>query len=468
MNNIRNVLSIILLLASFVAAAQDSKEELQRKKELLLKEIEAAKQEVADTKEGKRSVIGDLRVIEKNIDRRTSVINNIKGEVYFVEKDIIKTYRDIDTLKKELGILKDQYAQSVIYAYKNRSNYDFLNFLFSAGNFGDVLRRISYLKTYRGFREQKAGDITRTQELMKNKVSSLTVKRQEKTSALQEQSKQMAELANEKKQKDVVIAQLNSKEKELNATISKKQKQQKDIQNAIQAVIRRELAEEKARAKREADALAKQKAAREAEARRIAAANNAANNNNNPTASNTKPANTNPTTTPETKPAVDPASTANLTKPVQTKTRQASELETTPEVVMVSQNFEGNKGNMPWPVDKGVISYHYGMNRVGKVTVPSDGITIETAIGAPVKAIFDGEIASVSNIGDTKIVIIKHGKYFTTYSNLQNANVSRGQKVSRGQVLGSAAANDEGVGETYLQMDTERGTINPEAWIKNR
>jgi septal ring factor EnvC (AmiA/AmiB activator) len=464
MNSIRNVLSIILLLAAFTAAAQDSKDELQRKKEQLLREIEDAKREIADTKEGKKSVIVGLRIIEKNIDRRTSVINNIKGEVYYVEKDIIKTYRDIDTLKKELSILKDQYAQSVIYAYKNRSNYDFLNFLFSAGNFGDVLRRISYLKTYRGFREQKAGDITRTQDLMKNKVSSLTVKRQEKTSALQEQSKQMAELANEKKQKDVVIAQLNSKEKELNATVAKKVKQQKDIQNAIAAVIRREIAEEKARAKREAEALAKQKAAKEAEARRIAAANAAASNANNTPANNTKPA----TTAPATKTVTEPPVTANLTKPVQTKTRQASDLESTPEGVIVSQRFEDGKGNMPWPVERGAISLHYGINHIGKIQIPSDGITIETSVGAPVKAIFEGEVASVSNIGDTKIVILKHGKYFTTYSNLQNASVSRGQKITRGQVLGTAGANDEGVGETYLQVDTERGTINPEAWIKNR
>lgn len=457
MTNIRNVLFIFLLFVGVCANAQ-TKEELQRQKEQLLKEIEDAKKEIATTHEGKKSIIVELRQVEKNIDRRTSVINNIKGEVYYVEKDIIRTYRDIDTLKKELSILKDQYAQSVIYAYKNRSNYDFLNFIFSAGNFGDVLRRVSYLKTYRGFREQKAGDITRTQELMKNKVSSLTVKRQEKTSALQEQSKQMAALAGEKKQKDVVIAQLNSKEKELTAAVAKKEKQRKDIQNAIAAVIRREVAEAKAKAKREADALARQKTAQEAEARRIAAANN-----NTAAATTPKPA-----ITTSTKSATEPPSTANLTKPVEKKQRQVSDLESTPEGVIVSQRFEDGRGNMPWPVERGEISLHYGSNHIGKITIPSDGITIETSVGAPVKAIFDGEVASVSNIGDTKIVILKHGKYFTTYSNLQGANVSRGQKISRGQVLGTAAANDEGIGETYLQVDTEKGTINPEAWIKSR
>jgi septal ring factor EnvC (AmiA/AmiB activator) len=100
--------------------------------------------------------------------------------------------------------------------------------------------------------------------------------------------------------------------------------------------------------------------------------------------------------------------------------------------------------------------------------MPSDGISIETNVGASVKVIFDGEIASVSNLGDKQLIIVKHGKYFTTYSNLQSVNVSRGQKVNTGQVIGSAGANDEGIGTVDLQMDTERGTINPEQWIRKR
>jgi peptidoglycan hydrolase CwlO-like protein len=176
-----------------------SKEEMQRKTQELMNEIEDMRQSLQETQKDKKSTLVILRGIERKIDLRNQLINNIKGEVYFVEKDIIRTYRDIDTLKQELRLLKDQYAQSVIYAYKNRSNYNFLNFLFSASHFSDILRRISYLKTYRSFREQKAGDITRTQQLLERKVASLTGKRQEKSKALEEQSKQMSALAMEKK-----------------------------------------------------------------------------------------------------------------------------------------------------------------------------------------------------------------------------------------------------------------------------
>ncbi len=441
----------MLVCFCFTALAQQqSKEEMQRKTQDLIREIEDMRQSLQETQKDKKSTLVILRGIERKIDLRNQLINNIKGEVYFVEKDIIRTYRDIDTLKQELHLLKDQYAQSVIYAYKNRSNYNFLNFLFSASHFSDVLRRISYLKTYRNFREQKAGDITRTQDLLEKKVASLTGKRQEKSKALEEQGKQMSALEGEKKDKDKVVSQLQAKEKELSVSMKKKDNERKKIQNAIAAVIKRE----KEIAMREARAAAAAEQKRKDDLAKKNAANNATAGN-----TGTKPATTSGTVAPP--------------KPIERKTREASVLENTPEGVITSQEFEKNKGNLPWPVDKGVIVLKYGINYLpGKGTKPieiqSDGISIETSIGANVKAIFDGEVASVSNLGDHQLIIIKHGKYFTTYSNLQGVSVSRGQKVSRGQIMGQAGANDEGVGSMDLQMDTERGTINPEQWIRRR
>nr|MCU0387577.1 peptidoglycan DD-metalloendopeptidase family protein [Chitinophagaceae bacterium] len=127
---------------------------------------------------------------------------------------------------------------------------------------------------------------------------------------------------------------------------------------------------------------------------------------------------------------------------------------------------------LPWPVDKGVITLHYGINKIpGKtktVSVPSDGLSIETSVGAPVKAIFDGEVRSVFNVGGKQLVMVRHGKYFTTYGNLSGAKVSKGQMVTAGQVIGMAGVNDEGVGEVTLQLDTETSTINPEPWLRNR
>jgi murein hydrolase activator len=117
------------------------------------------------------------------------------------------------------------------------------------------------------------------------------------------------------------------------------------------------------------------------------------------------------------------------------------------------------------------VTFHFGTNRIPAkprdIIENRDGVTMETGIGAPVKTIFEGEVSMVSNVGDQTLIVIKHGKYFTAYSNLGSASVSKGQKVTRGQVIGKAGINDDGVGEMELLITNEKGTyLNPESWIR--
>ena len=129
--------------------------------------------------------------------------------------------------------------QSVVYAYENRSNYDFLNFIFAATSFNDALKRVAYLKSYRAYREERAENIKTTQMLYQDKIDGLKVKRIEKDEALQKQSKEKAVLEVEKKEKDAVVSKLQSQEKELKKQMQAKQRQDQKLNNAIGAAIRR-------------------------------------------------------------------------------------------------------------------------------------------------------------------------------------------------------------------------------------
>ena len=82
------------------------------------------------------------------------------------------------------------------------------------------------------------------------------------------------------------------------------------------------------------------------------------------------------------------------------------------------------------------------------------------------KTIFHGDVIAVLPIGAYQTVIIRHGKYVTSYSNLASVSVSRGQKVNDGQAIGTAGADDEGIGEIELRVDTEKSAVNPTAWIR--
>ena len=132
----------------------------------------------------------------------------------------------------------------------------------------------------------------------------------------------------------------------------------------------------------------------------------------------------------------------------------------------LNASFEKNKGALPWPADGYVIS-HFGPNQYpGGIDYNNPGVSIGVKVGAPVKSVFDGEVTLVNYMDDKQVVFIKHGKYFTVYSNLSSAGVQRGDKVKTGQVIGKAGVNDDGNGEVDFILMQESNNVNPESWLK--
>jgi murein DD-endopeptidase MepM/ murein hydrolase activator NlpD len=151
--------------------------------------------------------------------------------------------------------------------------------------------------------------------------------------------------------------------------------------------------------------------------------------------------------------------------------RDYSVFESTSEGLTMSLNFEKNKGHLPWPVDKGFILIHFGPYTVpdSKLKGVSDGLVISTPTGTSVKSVADGEVTAIVDLGGEDAVIIIHGKYFTTYSNLSGVGVTRGQKVRAGTVLGKAATGSDGEGQITFMVSNEKGSFfNPEPWLKRR
>ncbi len=159
--------------------------------------------------------------------------------------------------------------------------------------------------------------------------------------------------------------------------------------------------------------------------------------------------------------------TARTTKPdVSTKSTGSVLLSTEADKVL-DANFAKNRGSLPWPV-AGYIIAHFGSNKLpGGVIYDNPGVTIGAKIGEAVKAVFEGEVTLVSYIEDKQAVFIKHGKYFTVYSNLASADVQRGDEVKTGQVIGKAGANDDGQGQVDFILMQESNNVNPEAWLRH-
>lgn len=136
----------------------------------------------------------------------------------------------------------------------------------------------------------------------------------------------------------------------------------------------------------------------------------------------------------------------------------------------LSGKFEQNKGKLPWPLKQGVITEHFGVHNhpvYKNLKLPeNNGVTFSTSKNAEVFCVFDGEVRQVVVMpGYNQCVLVQHGTYFTFYCKLQKVTVKSGQKVTRGQSLGTLEATD-GASQLHFQIWNGTQKQNPENWLR--
>lgn len=425
--------SLCLLHRAAFAQIDKDQQELEKERQQLKKDLEEQQRLLSGVQGKTKASIAELRLVNNKVEKEERLIGNINRDIGRLDNNIYRSQRDVRRYSLLLDTLKQEYAKSMVYTYKNRSNADFLNFIFSASSFNDAVKRVSYLKSYRAYREMQGENILRTQGLLKNQINQLNNTKQQKDAVLQTQSQEMDVLAQQQKEKNDVVEKLKKEGKELSKQIAAKKKQMQKVKNAIDLAIKK----------------AQDEARRQAEEARKAALKNQAN-----------VAATNPTVKPGTK-TITPTTKPGI-KP---------ELLPLPEAdVKLNADFIRNRGSLPWPVDRGYVIMPFGPSTLpGKIIVDNPGLTIGSDVGTSVKSIFDGEVSSITNIESMQVVVIKHGTYFSAYSNLNGVTVSRGQVVHTGQVIGRVAINDDGIGSMDLIITNERSiNQNPESWLRRK
>lgn len=142
----------------------------------------------------------------------------------------------------------------------------------------------------------------------------------------------------------------------------------------------------------------------------------------------------------------------------------------TPEQELVGNDFRKNKGKLPWPVEKGIITVGYGNQEIPGLrgsSVKNNGIDITSTPGAEVRAVFEGEVTKVFGIlGANYTVLIRHGEFLSVYQNLVNVRVKTGDKVLTKEKLGEAFTDEnDQIGSLHFEVWQERNILNPEEWI---
>ena len=142
----------------------------------------------------------------------------------------------------------------------------------------------------------------------------------------------------------------------------------------------------------------------------------------------------------------------------------------TKEQQLIAGGFEANQGRMPWPVEKGYISGHFGKHKHPvheHVTVDNKGIYLQTTKDAAARAIYEGEVTWCAQMNGNYAVIIQHGNYRSVYSPLKSINVKQGDKVTAKQAIGTIYTDqtEDNKTELYFQIYKDRSILNPRLWL---
>lgn len=236
----KNTFSILILLLVTSNVFSQTKEELSKRQLKTQESINITNQLLKQTEKSKSVGLNKLLIIKKRIDLRGRLIDEISQEIDLLEKEIEKNKNHISKLELELKDLKEEYAQMIYFAYKNRNNFDRMMFILAAEDFNQAYRRMRYFKEYTKYRKKQAQKIVVMQKNLEFETEQLQDKKNDKLRLLSNKEKEKAHLNNEKIRENSEIKRLKRRERELRKQIESNEKIMKQLKNAIADLIARE------------------------------------------------------------------------------------------------------------------------------------------------------------------------------------------------------------------------------------
>ena len=425
---------LIICVTSSIWGQEDQQQKLEERKAQIQREIRENEELLQATKKKEKSVTNIIIIQASKIKLKEKLINTTEKQTKLLSNDMYINQLQINRLKRELEILKEDYAAMIVKSYKSRSEQSRAMFLLSSENFLQAYKRAQYMKQYASYRKTQGVEIKGKSEELTVFNGKLVVQKTAKQKLIEENEKERLTLQKEKQEQEILVNSIKKDKKKIIAEIKKKQQETRAIDQKIERLIREAIAEANRKA---------------AEANR-----RAADANRKASPSNTKI---------PTKEAV-----VAETKAIES----SSKIVLTAEGKIIADNFRANKGRLPWPVEKGFVSLGYGdqPHPVHKMLiVHNSGVEITTDQGATARAVFGGEVTSIMVFSPVnKAVMIQHGDFFTVYQNLSSVSVSKGDKVSIKQSIGRVRTNGD-TGKTIIKFTISQNTTysNPNGWLYN-
>lgn len=403
--NLKHILFLLMvLLWPFRVTFGQTNEQkaLEEKRERLQTEIRDINRLLFAEKKEKGNVLDQMEALDKKISVRQQLIRVTNQQSNLLNRQINTNIRNIGKLRSELEEIKEEYATMIQKSYQNKSKQNRLMFLLSSESFFQAFKRLQYMKQYTDYRKEQGVQIIAKTDELSRLNSDLNEERKVKEVLLAQNKKAKDQLFAEIQTQKALLGTIRKNESKYVSAIESKKKEARRIDQQIEKLIRSAIA-----------------------------------------ASNKESGST---------------------------IKSTSKFVLTPEAAIVANNFSANKGKLIWPVEKGIKSQGFGIYSdpvYPGIKHQSNGVIIATDPGTKARAIFEGEVIAILAVpGGNKGVQIKHGNFISTYYNLSDLFVKKGDRVASKAELGIIFTNQVN-GQTrlkfYLYQDTSR--LNPEEWV---
>lgn len=474
-------------------AATTSIKGLQNQRAAVQKKIRQQEQALKANKADVSRRLKDLMVINSEISQQQRSIDDITRDITHLDGNIQLLTSQLTMLERQLDECRQRYVRSVRYMARHHTVQDRLMFIFSAQSLTQMYRRMRFARQYATYQRAQGEMLQDKQKQVSHKQQQLQQARGSKDKLLQQSVQARSQLENKQTEQQNAVKGLQRQQKTIQAIIAEQRRKSESLNSLIDRLVAEEEAKARARAeaeakrkaaaaaaaKRKAEELARRKAeaeaearenarrvaaAREAEARTRAAAEEAARTQGTQAAARAEQAAREARAAREAaerKAAADKERSNRQIAAARQRADEATRMSSADR--MLSGGFEANKGRLPMPMSGRVVSHYgqYAVEGLKGVTLDNKGINILGQPGAAVHSIYDGEVSAVYHWQGSIFVMVRHGGYISFYCNLGSVCVSKGQRVSTRQTLGTVGPDQ------VLQFQLRRGSsrLNPEAWL---
>jgi len=392
----------LFLCTSFVFSQSKKQQELEGRRQELRREIQQINSLLSKNKSQQKSQLTLIEDLNYKVSVRRNLIKITNQQANLLTREINENQNKISELRDELESLKDNYAKMIVTSYKSKSEQSRVMFLLSSTNFKQAYKRIKYINQYANYQKEQGESIKEKTVELQATNQALLKQKEDKQQLIDENKLAQIELEKELKEHEILMIAINKDVTKYAAQIRERQKEANRIDKEIERIIKEAIAN-----------------------------------------SNKKAG----------------------------KTATASKgFALTPEGKALAKDFASNKGKLDWPVKNGVVKLRYGRQPspiVKTIMIQSNGVRIATESNAKVRAVFNGEIYSIiASKNGNPSVLIRHGNYFTAYSNLGKISVKKGDKVTTKQEIGEVFTNPSN-GQAVLSFSVfkDSKTENPASWI---